>query len=126
MLDEFDNEYDEVTELAIRLEKARKEFKGSYKLNMEKHQRFVEIYNYFIKFAKENGGTVELVDADTSWLSEDVEAIVPLLDVYGEKLSELLAVLSKADVLAINPTTNDSISIGVSVSDVWERVPDVR
>lgn len=45
-----------VKDLALKVEEKKKKFEGTYIVNPENYQRFVEVYTYFRIFAEENDG----------------------------------------------------------------------
>lgn len=112
-----------VKDLALKVEEKRKKFEGTYIINPENYQRFVEVYTYFRVFAEENDGKLKHLDIAPASIHADVSIDVPIVDLTKDSLSGFTDILSKVDVFGITPTTSDSLLIDASVNYVWKAVP---
>ncbi len=112
-----------VKDLALKVEEKKRKFEGTYIMNPENYQRFVEVYTYFRIFADENEGKLTHLDIAPTSIHADVSIDVPIVDLFKDSLKGFTDILSKVDVFGITPTASDSLLIDASVNYVWKAVP---
>lgn len=111
-----------IKDLALEIEKRRKEVDGIYILNPENYSRFMKVFEFLKKFVLENEGNIVGVVTAPEEIHCDIQIEIPILDLYHGTLIEFAEILQKVDVFGITPTTKDTLLIDFTVNDVWKVV----
>lgn len=97
-------------------------FEGTLILNPIQYKKFIEAVAYLKKLSIEMLG--ENVDIDISpkechgWASVEIQ----ILDLKKTDISDFVNMLQKVDVFSIDPSTNDSLIVGINVNDVYKQI----
>lgn len=111
-----------IKDLALEIEKRKKEVNGIYVLNPENYSRFMKVFEYLKKFVLENEGNIVEVVTAPEEIHCGIQMDIPILDLYHGTLIEFTEILKMVDVFGITPTTEDTLLIDFTVNDVWKVV----
>ena len=111
-----------INDLALEIEKQKKEVDGIYVLNPENYSRFMKVFEYLKKFVLKNEGNIVEVITTPEGIHCDIQITIPILDLYHGTLIEFAEILQKVDVFGITPTTEDTLLIDFTINDVWKVV----
>lgn len=109
-------------DVVTKIERSKNKFQGIYSLNMEKHKRFIDAYEYLSEIAEENGGYVRFVDFSPEVLHACFEIEVPILILKKYTLGDMADIISKVDFFELESKGPESMLIGVVVNNLWEAV----
>ena len=97
-------------------------FEGTLILNPIQYKKFIESVAYLKKLASEMfGGKIDIdlnPKQSHGWASVEIK----ILDLKSTDISDFINMLQKVNVFSIDPSTNDSLIIGINVNDIYKQI----
>jgi hypothetical protein len=127
MPNEFDELYLDETDPEIQAiaEQYRNElenFEGTLILNPVQYKKFVKAVAYLKKLATNMLGGKVSVDLTPKQCHGLASVEISILDLKNTDISEFIDMLQKVNVFSIDPSTNDSLIVGINVNDIYKQV----
>lgn len=91
---------------------------GDFVVNVSQAQKFGEVYRYFQKLAKENGGRIEHVMLQPQFRAAGFTATFPYIDLVEESVQEFASQLQAADAVTFSPS-GGIVDISINIPDVF-------
>lgn len=108
--------------LAQVYKKQLDKFQGTLMVNPLQYKKFIESVKFLKSLVDEMGGTIKEISINPKERHGFVIVEVNIIDIYGEKLKEFINMLNNVDVFGVDPSTNDSLIVGINVNDIYKQV----
>lgn len=89
-------------------------------LNQANMERFNKVYDFFARFAEDNGGAVKYVDVRPQSMHANIAVEVSDVDLRGDDVKAFVEILRYVDIFGITQADPDRLTIEAGVKCVWE------